>query len=126
MNVGGALSALARSPDRGFAVVVMRKRRDRLTAAPVLGAAADEEAEEVALLIGAFSDEEDALDGAVAVGDVLDALGEIATHGGAWPVFSAEAGGGAAAEGGSLVGFSIDDEVEIFAFLEGPKSVWDD
>ena len=124
VNVEQVLKALGTSTDPDFPVVVMRKEGDKLLAAPALGVALDDGSDDVALLMGEFLEEDAALDGAVSIGEIGAALEELRALGADWPVFSTAMDDPTL--GGSLVGFSVNDEVEIFAFLQGPKSDWDD
>jgi hypothetical protein len=126
VTVGDALVALNEANDGGYPVVVIRRRRERLTAAPVLGVVLDEDSDEVALLIGPFSEEEQALVGASSVGEMRDSLSEVGAAGVDWPLFSTTGEEEAGDSGGSLVGFSVSDEIEVFAFLQGPKTEWED
>jgi len=128
MTIDDALKALDESPSTDSAVIVLRNDRGILTAAPVLGVALDDSSEDVSLLMGELSEEETALDDAISIGEVRDALHEAGPACASWPLYSAAASGDAvdADLGGSLVGFTVDDEVEIFAFLQGPKSNWDE
>jgi hypothetical protein len=123
LNVEEALSALSKCGDPESPVLILRKDGDLLTAAPALGVALDESSDEVSILIGDFLEEEAALEGAVSVEAIRDALEEILPQGAQWSVFSTPADD--PARGGSVVGFSVGDEVEIFAFLQGPKSEWE-
>jgi hypothetical protein len=128
MTVDDALNALAKSPSTDYAVIVLRNDRGDPTAAPVLGVALDDTNEDVSLLIGEFSEEETALEDAILVDEVRDALREAGPACASWGLYSAEASGDAMDGdlGGSLVGFSLSDDIEVFAFLQGPKSDWDD
>ena len=128
MTVDEALAALGESTSPDYAVIILRNDRGNLTAAPVLGVALDETNEDVSLLIGEASEEENALEEAISLGEVRDALREAGPACAAWPLYSAEASGQAEDGdlGGSLVGFTAGDDVEIFAFLQGPQSDWDE
>ena len=128
MTVDDALNALGESPSTDYAVIVLRNDRGNLMAAPVLGVALDDSSEDVSLLMGELSEEEAALDDAISIGEVRDALRETGAACGSWPLYSAAASGDAADAdlGGSLVGITVGDDVEIFAFLQGPKSNWDE
>jgi len=126
MNVEDALVALDEVEDPSYPVVVMRKQREQFTAAPVLGVVLDDDAAEVALLIGDFSEEEQALVGASSVDEVRRSLAEIGAEGAGWPLFSTTGDDEAGDAGGSLVGVALDTEIEIFAFLQGPVSEWED
>ena len=128
MTVDDALNALDESPSSDYAVIVLRNDRGDLTAAPVLGVALDDSSEDVSLLMGELSEEEAALDDAISIGEVRDALREAGPTCASWPLYSAAASGDAADAdlGGSFVGFTAGDDVEIFAFLQGPKSNWDE
>jgi len=123
MTIREALEALAQCGVADAAVIVLRNRDGELSAAPVLAVALDEDSQDVSLMIGDFGEEEAALDDASSVAEVRDALREAGDERAGWPLFavdSDDAGGG-----GSIVGFSTDEEVEIFAFLEGPKAAWE-
>ena len=128
MTVDDALNALGESSNTDCAVIVLHNDRGNLTAAPVLGVALDNSSEDVSLLMGELSEEEAALDDAISIGEVRDALRETGPACASWPLYSAAASGDAADAdlGGSLVGFTVGDDVEIFAFLQGPKSNWDE
>ena len=127
MTVDDALKALDESPGTDYAVIVLRSDRGDLAAAPVLGVALDDSSEDVSLLMGELSEEEAALDEAISIGEVRDALREAGPACASWPLYSAAASGDATDVdlGGSLVGFTIGEDVEIFAFLLGPKTNWD-
>ena len=126
MNVEDALAALDESPDSDSPVILLQNDRGNLRAAPVTAVVLDENNQDVSLLRGEFAEEDAALDGAIPVGEVQDALREVGTERASWPLYSAAAdetaGEGA---GGSLVGYSTGKEVEVFAFLEGPESAWE-
>jgi hypothetical protein len=128
MTVDEALGALGETTSPDYAVIILRNDRGNLTAAPVLGVALDDTSQDVSLLMGAASEEETALEDAISLGEVRDALGEVGPECAAWPLYSAEASGQAEDGdlGGSLVGFTVGDDVEIFAFLQGPQSDWDE
>lgn len=128
MTVDEALGALDENPSPDYAVIVLRMEQGNLTAAPVLGVALDTTNEDVSLLMGEASEEETALEDAISLGEVRDALREAGPECAAWPLFAADA---AASEedgghGGSVVGITVGDDVEIFGFLQGPKSDWDE
>jgi hypothetical protein len=127
MTVDDALEALAESTSTDYAVIVLRNDQGDLAAAPVLGVALDDSSEDVSLLMGELSEEEAALDDAISIGEVRDALREAGPACASWPLYSAAASGDATDVdlGASLVGFTIGEDVEIFAFLQGPKSNWD-
>ena len=128
MTVDDALDALGESPSTDYVVIVLRNDGGDLTAAPVLGVALDDSSEDVCLLMGELSEEEAALDDAISIGEVRDALREAGPACASWPLYSAPASGDPTDGdlGGSVAGFTIGDEVEIFAFLQGPKSDWDE
>lgn len=128
MTVEDALVALGEGEDVNYPVVIMRNDQGELTAAPVLGVVLDDGNEDVSLLMGEFSEDEVTLDEAVSMSEVREALQEAGPGRTDWPLFSAtgaeDPDGGLL--GGSLVGHSISDDIEIFAFLQGPKSDWDE
>ena len=76
MTVDEALAALGESTSPDYAVIILRNDRGNLTAAPVLGVALDDTNEDVSLLIGEASEEENALEEAISLGEVRDALRE--------------------------------------------------
>jgi hypothetical protein len=128
MTVDEALGALDETPSPDYAVIILRMDRGNLTAAPVLGVALDATNEDVSLLTGEASEEETALEDAISLGEVRDALREAGPDCSDWPLYSADAStpeedGG---HGGSIVGITVGDDVEIFGFLQGPKSDWDE
>jgi hypothetical protein len=128
MTVDEALGALGETTSPDYAVIILRSDRGNLTAAPVLGVALDDTSQDVSLLMGAASEEETALEDAISLGEVRDALQEAGPECAAWPLYSADAAGQPEDGdlGGSLVGFTVGDDVEIFAFLQGPQSDWDE
>jgi hypothetical protein len=128
MTVDEARAALDETTSPDYAVIVLRNDRGNLSAAPVLGVALDETSQDVSLLTGAASEEETALEDAISLGEVRDALREAGSECAAWPLYSADAAGQPENGdlGGSLVGFTVGDDVEIFAFLQGPQSDWDE
>ena len=85
MTVDDALNALGESSNTDCAVIVLHNDRGNLTAAPVLGVALDDSSEDVSLLMGELSEEEAALDDAISIGDVLDALREAGPACASWP-----------------------------------------
>lgn len=128
MTVDEALGALDDNPSPDYAVIVLRMHQGNLTAAPVLGVALDETSEDVSLLTGEASEAETALEDAISLGEVRDALREAGPACAEWPLFSADAADSeeSGSQGGSLVGITVGDDVEIFGFLQGPKSDWEE
>jgi hypothetical protein len=128
VTVEDALEALGESPETDYPVVILHNDGGNLTAAPVLGVLLDDGNGDVSLLMGESSEDEVELAEAVSMSEVREALREAGPGRADWPMFSAagaeEPLGGAL--GGSLVGYSTSAEVEIFAFLQGPKSDWDE
>jgi hypothetical protein len=129
MTIEEALTALGNRGDADFPVIILRNVRGELTAAPVLGVAVDDTNEDASLLMGDFSDEDEALDDAIPMSEVREALEELVPDRAGWPLFSASAGAISEDQeelGGALVGVSCSEELELFAFLQGPKEDWDD
>ena len=128
MTVDEALGALDENPSPDYAVIVLRMEQGNLTAAPVLGVALDDTNEDVSLLTGEASEAETALEDAISLGEVRDALREAGPACADWPLYAADAAGSdeGSDHGGSLVGVTVGDDVEIFGFLQGPKSDWDE
>ena len=129
MTVQEAIQALEGAGDPDFPVIVLRKDDGRLLAAAGLGVALDESTEDVSIVMGEFHDEDVDLDDvvledAVSIVDVREALASVSERCADWPMFSAEVENPTA--GGSLVGYSVDGDLEVFAFLQGPKSEWVD
>jgi hypothetical protein len=127
MNVADALVAVNESPDADAPVIILRNDGGELQAAPVTAVVMDEANQDLSLLRGEFVEEDAALEGALSAGEVKDALAEVGPDGRSWPLYTVAAdeaeGEGL---GGSLVSYSANEEIGIFAFLEGPKSAWDD